>query len=132
MMLPDVSNWSDDGLEGVVKSIFMPGVNSGVIRFLSITFIALFLNNVGLLIFFGPNPHVIVLLLLTIGLAAAMAWFVKELQKATREQEAKKETEGKEDSKEDSGSTDTQQTNAGKKDTKRRQATKAKKSAKDK
>ncbi len=28
-----------------------PGVNSGVIRFLSITFIALFLNNVGLLIF---------------------------------------------------------------------------------
>eukprot|EP01147_Barroeca_monosierra_P003504 gene3504-6130_t len=89
----DVSSFSDDGLEGVVKSIFTPGVNRGVVQLLIVIFLALFVNNVCLLIFFGPNPHIIALLVLTIGLAAAMTWFIKELQKVTKENEEKMQSQ---------------------------------------
>eukprot|EP00055_Hartaetosiga_balthica_P005361 m.15617 g.15617 ORF g.15617 m.15617 type:complete len:230 (-) comp4499_c0_seq1:154-843(-) len=92
-LLGDVSQWSDDGVVGIVKSVFVPGVNTAIVRFLALIFVALLINDIVLIMFFGWNIHFVVLFFLTIGLGGAMFWYVGELLKVEAEEKEKKEKE---------------------------------------
>jgi hypothetical protein len=58
----------------VVESIYTPGVNTGLATFMFVLLGVLLLNAVGLLLYFGPNVHLIVLLALSLVLTGLMAW----------------------------------------------------------
>lgn len=76
--------------EDVIQSVFQPGVNQGVVQFLAVIFVLLFLMITSLLIALGPNIHILIMSLLAIVLAGLMFWYVQELLKEQRRQEAMK------------------------------------------
>jgi hypothetical protein len=72
---PDTDASGGNGvLMDVVESIYTPGINSGVAICMGMLFILMFITNVGLLLAFDFNIHLIVLLCLTILLAGLMLW----------------------------------------------------------
>lgn len=63
----------------IIESIFEPGVNSQLLKAVNITFVCLVAVVIVLLIAFGFNIHLVVLLILSIGLFLSVNWFVSEL-----------------------------------------------------
>ena len=61
-------------LMDVVESIYTPGINSGVAICMGMLFMLMFITNIGLLLVFDFNVHLIVLLCLTLILAGLMLW----------------------------------------------------------
>lgn len=59
----------------VVRSVYTPGINRGVVQFMAVLMMLMLVNTVVLLIFFGPNIHIFALLFLTVILAGLMAWY---------------------------------------------------------
>eukprot|EP00047_Mylnosiga_fluctuans_P001749 m.221747 g.221747 ORF g.221747 m.221747 type:complete len:120 (+) comp10645_c0_seq1:99-458(+) len=75
-------------LEDIIKSIYTPGVNSGLLSFLLLVFVALFVVLGSMAILMEFNIHVLVMLLLATGLAVSLVWFLKELQAVNRSEAA--------------------------------------------
>jgi len=86
--LPGVVGAVADVAWDVVRSIWQPGVNRGLVQFMTLIFLILLLNSVLLLAFFGFNIHILILLLLTVALACLMSWFLRELASAQAQAEA--------------------------------------------
>eukprot|EP00050_Salpingoeca_kvevrii_P008337 m.302341 g.302341 ORF g.302341 m.302341 type:complete len:363 (+) comp15130_c0_seq1:213-1301(+) len=84
-----------DGLLGmmtdVVTSIYTPGVNKGLHQFVGGIYAILILLAFALMFAFGANIHVVILTILSIGLAASLHWFIVESAKLQEEQKRLKE-----------------------------------------
>ncbi|WFD33266.1 hypothetical protein MCUN1_000079 [Malassezia cuniculi] len=68
-------------LQGVWDSVFEGGVNSPTHQLMNWSFYGLFITLAVLIFISGGNPHVIALLLLSIGLFLSINWFISELRK---------------------------------------------------
>lgn len=62
--------------QAIIESIFEPGVNSQLLKAVNITFVCLVAVVIVLLIAFGFNIHLVVLLILSIGLLLSVNWWV--------------------------------------------------------
>ena len=60
--------------QAVIRSIFEPGVNSGLLTAINVIFVCLVIVLVFLLISFGFNIHVLMLLILSTGLLLSINW----------------------------------------------------------
>ncbi|RKP25966.1 ER protein Pkr1-domain-containing protein, partial [Syncephalis pseudoplumigaleata] len=66
-------------MHGLWTSIFTPGANSQLLLAMNVSFVALFLSLLFLLLATGGNGHVFALLFIAMGLFASVQWFVREL-----------------------------------------------------
>ena len=66
--------------QGIVDSIFKPGINNSVRLFTCLVFILLILVLFGMLFLTNFNIHVIVMLFLSIGVFVSLCWFMYELE----------------------------------------------------
>ena len=69
-------------LQGIVDSIFKPGINNSVRLFTCLVFILLILVLFGMLFLTNFNIHVIVMLFLSIGVFVSLCWFMYELEQS--------------------------------------------------
>ena len=60
--------------QAVIQSIFEPGVNSELLTAINVIFVCLVIVLVFLLISFGFNIHVLMLLILSTGLLLSINW----------------------------------------------------------
>ena len=60
--------------QAIIESIFEPGVNSQLLKAVNITFVCLVAVVIVLLIAFGFNIHLVVLLILCTGLLFSVNW----------------------------------------------------------
>ena len=63
-------------LEGIIQSIGTPGVNPGLIKVGYLIFVMLIVMNVCLFIGLGPNIHVLILSVLSLGVFGGLQWSV--------------------------------------------------------
>ena len=68
--------------QGIVDSIFKPGINNSVRLFTCLVFILLILVLFGMLFLTNFNIHVIVMLFLSIGVFVSLCWFMYELEQS--------------------------------------------------
>lgn len=68
--------------QGIVDSIFKPGINNSVRLFTCLVFILLILVLFGMLFLTNFNIHVVVMLLLSIGVFVSLCWFMYELEQS--------------------------------------------------
>ncbi|KAJ7362054.1 hypothetical protein OS493_013143 [Desmophyllum pertusum] len=79
--------------QAVIESIFEPGVNSQLLKATNITFVCLVVVIICMLIGFGFNIHLLVLLILSTGLLLSINWFVSELWRSSNEAKEEKKQE---------------------------------------
>eukprot|EP00041_Stephanoeca_diplocostata_P012665 m.212411 g.212411 ORF g.212411 m.212411 type:complete len:379 (+) comp19042_c0_seq2:349-1485(+) len=95
----DANNRTQDGavsavirpngiFDGIMESIYTPGVNPGLIKAGWIVFVILFLFDIGLLIGLGPNLHVAIMFFLTCGVFGSLQWYITMLCEIQDEQDA--------------------------------------------
>eukprot|EP00042_Codosiga_hollandica_P025389 m.113026 g.113026 ORF g.113026 m.113026 type:complete len:128 (+) comp51855_c0_seq4:90-473(+) len=77
-----------DGIfSDVVTSVFLPGVNDGLMVFVTALFSLLLVTLVIIAVFLDANIHVIFLTLLAGGVFAAISWYMRELKQIQLEEQ---------------------------------------------
>ncbi|EPQ30040.1 uncharacterized protein PFL1_02157 [Pseudozyma flocculosa PF-1] len=67
-------------MDAIFASLFQPGLNTTTQRIMNFSFYGLFVSLLALLFLSSGNPHVIALLVLSVGLYAGVNWFLHELE----------------------------------------------------
>ncbi|CAH3191814.1 unnamed protein product [Porites evermanni] len=70
--------------EAIVESILQPGVNSQLLTAINIAFVCLLVILTLLLVTFGFNIHLLMLIIISSGLLLSINWFVSELWQASK------------------------------------------------
>ncbi|KAM7438881.1 hypothetical protein ABFA07_011713 [Porites harrisoni] len=70
--------------EAIVESILQPGVNSQLLTAINIAFVCLLVVLTFLLVTFGFNIHLLMLIIISSGLLLSINWFVSELWQASK------------------------------------------------
>ena len=66
-------------LGDVVTSIYEPGVNTGLLQFVTILFIVLVIVLVAIMVFVDFNIHLVILTFLAVGVGSALQWYAVAL-----------------------------------------------------
>ncbi|CAH3162187.1 unnamed protein product [Porites lobata] len=70
--------------EAIVESILQPGVNSQLLTAINVAFVCLLVVLTFLLVTFGFNIHLLMLIIISSGLLLSINWFVSELWQASK------------------------------------------------
>lgn len=70
--------------EAIVESTLQPGVNSQLLTAINIAFVCLLVVLTFLLVTFGFNIHLLMLIIISSGLLLSINWFVSELWQASK------------------------------------------------
>lgn len=70
--------------EAIVESILQPGVNSQLLIAINVAFVCLLVVLTFLLVTFGFNIHLLMLIIISSGLLLSINWFVSELWQASK------------------------------------------------